>query len=69
MAEPYRSRIAAVIEGLAVTPRPVGVKALQGALAGHYRLRVSDYRVLYKVENDVLIIVVVRVAHRREVYR
>jgi mRNA interferase RelE/StbE len=34
-----------------------------------YRLRVGDYRVVYKLENDELVIVVVRVAHRREVYQ
>jgi mRNA interferase RelE/StbE len=36
---------------------------------GYYRLRVGDYRVVYAVEDDVLIVLVVRIGHRREVYR
>ncbi|MGH6969655.1 MAG: type II toxin-antitoxin system RelE family toxin [Stellaceae bacterium] len=42
------------------------VKALKG---GGYRLRVGDYRVLYELKNDILVILVVRIANRREVYR
>jgi mRNA interferase RelE/StbE len=36
---------------------------------GFYRIRVGDYRVIYTVEDDRLIVLVVRIAHRREVYR
>jgi len=51
------------------TPRPLGVKALTGE-PGVFRLRVGDYRVLYEVHDDVLIVLVVlKVGHRREVYR
>jgi len=42
------------------------VKALQG---GGYRLRVGDWRVIYDLRDDVLVVLVVRVAHRREAYR
>lgn len=44
-----------------------GVKKLQGQ--DNYRLRVGDYRILYLVENADLVILVVAIGHRREVYR
>ena len=49
-------------------PRPLGVKALIGA-PGVLRLRVGDYRVLYEVHDAVLIVLVLKVAHRGDVYR
>lgn len=44
------------------------VKKLKGAEA-LYRVRVSDYRVVYEVKKDVLLILVIKIGHRREVYR
>ena len=61
-------RIAAAIEALAGDPRPSGVTKLRGPEA-FYRIRVGDYRVVYAIEDDGLLVLVVRVAHRREVYR
>lgn len=49
-------------------PRSRG-KALTGNLAGLWRYRVGDYRVVCDIEDGVLVILVVDVAHRREVYR
>ncbi len=49
-------------------PRPPGVKALTGE-SGVYRLRVGDYRVLYEVLDDRVLVLVVAIGHRREVYR
>lgn len=49
-------------------PRSRG-KALTGNLAGLWRYRVGDYRVVVSIEDDVLVVLVVDVAHRREVYR
>lgn len=49
-------------------PRSRG-KALTGNLAGVWRYRVGDYRVLCDIEDDVLVILVIDVAHRREVYK
>jgi mRNA interferase RelE/StbE len=63
-----RARIRARIDALAHDPRPHGVKALQGD-PGTLRLRVGDYRVLYRVEDKQLVVLVVTVAHRREAYR
>jgi mRNA-degrading endonuclease RelE of RelBE toxin-antitoxin system len=53
---------------LAEEPRPAGVKALQG-LPGLLRLRVGAYRVLYQVHDDQLLVLVLTLGHRRDVYR
>lgn len=50
------------------TPRPPGIKALAGE-PGVYRLRVGDYRVLYEVHDDQVLVLVLKIGHRREVYR
>ncbi len=62
-------RILPRIEALASDPRPHGAQALQGGERKRLRIRVGDYRVIYRIEDDVLIVVVVKVGHRREIYR
>ena len=64
-----RKRIDKRLSVLQDNPRPPGIKALVGAAAGAYRLRVGDYRVLYEVHDDQVIVLVLMVGHRREVYR
>lgn len=56
------------LESLSDDPRPQGVKKLSGA-ARTYRIRIGDYRVVYEIEDDVLLVLVIRVAHRRDIYR
>jgi mRNA interferase RelE/StbE len=63
-----RLRIIGAIELLAVDPRPPGAKMLRGGEQGRWRARTGDYRIVYTVQDDRLIILVLRVAHRREVY-
>jgi len=53
---------------LADNPRPSGVKLLSSEQR-IYRLRAGDFRVLYQVNDDVLVILVIAIGHRREVYR
>lgn len=53
---------------LADEPRPSGVKKLQGN-DSLYRIRVNDYRVIYQIQDDVLLVTVVKAGHRREIYR
>ncbi len=56
------------IDALADDPRPAGAKKLKGR-GELWRIRVGDYRIVYEVRNQILVVLVVRVAHRREVYR
>lgn len=55
------------VEGLGAEPRPSGSRKLTGS--EFWRLRVGDYRVVYAIEDGRLVVLVVKVAHRREVYR
>ena len=65
---PHRRRIAKAIDGLARTPRPTGCTKLAGA-EDAYRIRVGDYRIVYAIVDKALIVYIVRVAHRKDVYR
>ena len=60
-------RILQAVEHLATEPYPHGVRKLVGS-EHTYRIRVGDYRVVYNVVSSALIIQIVRVGHRREVY-
>ena len=60
-------RIVENIEALALDPRPSGCKKLSGD--EKYRIRVGHYRILYSIEEEILIIYVVKVGHRRELYK
>lgn len=63
-----QTRVLNAVEPLAKNPRPDGCKKLQGG-ANAYRIRVGDYRVIYTVDDAVLIVAIERIGHRREVYR
>lgn len=67
VVKPDRTRIVAAIDRLAENPFLGNV--LKGDMRGLRRLRVGDYRVIYEVREAVLVVLVVRVAHRRDVYR
>ena len=67
VAKPDRTRIVAAIDRLAETPY-LGT-ALKGGLKGLRRVRVGNYRILYEIRHDELVVLVVRVVHRREAYR
>lgn len=63
-----RERIEREIDALAINPRPPGMKQLT-ASDGIHRVRVGDHRILYAVKDAELLVLVVKIAHRREVYR
>lgn len=63
-----RRRIQAALELLAVEPRPPAATQLVGG-SGEWRVRTGDYRIVYEIEDDHLLVLVLRVGHRREVYR
>ena len=60
-------RVQAAIELLAAEPRPNGAKKLVGG-DGEWRVRTGDYRIVYEIHDDVLLVLVVAVGHRREIY-
>ena len=62
-----RKRIATKIQQLASEPRPAGTEKLSGQ--EKYRLRQGNYRILYSVDDAQLAVVIVKIGHRRDVYR
>ncbi len=66
--QPHRRRIARKIDRLAENPRPRDARALEGRLS-LYRIRVGDYRVVYQIQDAALLVLVVRIGERGDVYR
>lgn len=62
-----QDRIISSIESLANTPRPDGCTKLSGRPA--WRIRIGSYRVIYEIQDEKLIVFVVKIGHRREIYR
>lgn len=62
-----RPRIEGAIALLAVDPRPPATRALRGRPG--FRIRVGEYRIMYTMDDDVLLIVVVTLGHRSDLYR
>ncbi|MGH7321874.1 MAG: type II toxin-antitoxin system RelE family toxin [Candidatus Rokuibacteriota bacterium] len=65
---PTRRRIGRRIEALGTDPRPSGAEMLKGG-EGDLRIRVGDWRVIYVVQDDELLVLVIKIGHRGEVYR
>ena len=63
-----RQRIVASVLALADEPRPIGCEKLAGQI-DRYRIRVGRYRVVYSIADNDLVVLVVRVADRKDVYR
>lgn len=63
-----RQRVVGALEELRDNPRPSGCVKLQGE-DDLWRIRVGQYRVVYTIQDDALIVLVVRVAHRKDIYR
>ena len=68
LAAQIHDRIIIVIQTLAQNPRPPGCRKLAGS-KNDWRIRVGDYRVVYEIADEIRIVRVNRVRHRREVYR
>ncbi len=66
--KPDLKHIAAKIDALADDPRPPGAKVLE-AKDKLMRIRSGDYRIIYQVRDKRLVVLVIRVGHRREIYR
>lgn len=64
--EPYYSNIKEAIYSLADNPRPKGYKKLKGR--DGYRIRVADYRIIYDIFDDALLVDVIDLGHRKDIY-
>ena len=62
-------RIKSAFDKLSKNPRPKGVIKLKTNLANLYRIRIGDYRIVYEIQDHILIIIVISVGHRREIYK
>jgi mRNA interferase RelE/StbE len=63
-----QQRLRLQIDALSENPHPAGVKKLEGE-DNQYRIRVGNYRIVYAVQEAVLLVILLRIGHRREVYR
>lgn len=60
--------VAAVIMSLSIEPRPYGSKKLTGTV-GSYRVRVGEYRVIYDIYERTVVVSVLKIGHRKDIYR
>lgn len=63
-----QQRLADVFEKLAENPRRMGVEKLSG-VENRYRFRVGDYRIVYEIHDTILLVLILAVGDRKEVYR
>jgi mRNA interferase RelE/StbE len=68
--KPQRERIRAFLKQLTGTdnPRATG-KGLQGRLSGYWRYRVGDYRLICQIKDGELVILIIEIGHRKDIYR
>lgn len=69
LPKPLIARIDGAVLALAENPRPVGVKRLRGKLKEGWRIRVGEYRVLYRIDDEARQIKIFDIGHRRDIYR
>lgn len=63
-----QSKIAGILVSFEIEPKPFGCKKLTG-FESTYRYRVGDYRIIYEIINKQVIVTVLKIAHRKDVYR
>jgi mRNA interferase RelE/StbE len=63
-----QKRLTPKIDALAKNPRPSGMKKLEGE-ENLYRIRVGDYRIIYQIQDNKLIVLVVKIGDRKEIYK
>ena len=68
LEKPVRARIVRRLQKLEETPRPQSVEKLSGA-DDLYRIREGEYRIIYTIKDKALIVLVVKIGHRKDVYR
>lgn len=62
-------RVIAAVRSLGADPRPHDCRKLRGSTRDDYRIRVGEYRVVYEIDDTARVVRIMRVRHRREVYR
>ncbi len=67
LAKEVRIKIADSITNLGTEPRPKNSKKLKGREA--YRIRVGDYRVIYEIQDNILLVTVIAAGHRKDIYK
>ncbi|GAB4528905.1 MAG: type II toxin-antitoxin system RelE/ParE family toxin [Anaerolineae bacterium] len=68
LSSDLQRRIAARLEALKSTSRPAGASKLRNR-EGQWRIRVGDYRIIYQIDEDKRLVIILRIKHRREAYR
>lgn len=66
ISAPYYQAIVDALKTLATNPRPHGYKKLKGRPG--YRIRVADYRIIYTISDNILIVFVLDIGHRKDIY-
>jgi mRNA interferase RelE/StbE len=61
-------RIAAVVSSFAIEPLPIGTKKMHG-FENTYRVRVGNYRIIYEIRNKEVTVIVLKIGHRKDIYR
>lgn len=62
------AKIASIIDSLETDPRPNGVKKMKGH-DNRYRVREGDYRVVYQIDDGKLLVLIIDIGHRKDIYR
>lgn len=62
-------KIAVAIDKLADNPKPIGIKKLKDSSEDLYRIRVGDYRVIYAINEGIRIVNILRIGHRKDIYK
>ena len=69
LSKPLIKKISAAIDSLILDPRPQGSKKLKGSTENIWRIRIGDYRIIYVIEDQIQIIDIRRIRHRKDVYK
>jgi mRNA interferase RelE/StbE len=69
LQKPTVKKIERAITELANNPRPAGVKKLKGNTEDLYRIRSGDYRVVYSIEDEIKVVDIRKIGHRKDIYR
>jgi mRNA interferase RelE/StbE len=62
-------RVLSKIEDLSKNPRPIGCKKLEGTKDELWRIRIGEYRVIYSIDDEVKIVDIENIGHRKDIYK